>query len=583
MSKPTGDPACRREAGSGSWGTTYARVVPGALVAFLIVLLPAKTEASINQMPKLVPQAAEATTGGGNSATGSHSIARKSGPTGRWIVAGIPGKQTHDRAVNAGGRAISRRLGIYALSEKSARGLIESLRQVGTYRFSEPDIPAISSMPTSGSTVDADNEEWWLAQIKRPNTLPRVPLNSPTMALVERSLDPKHPDLAGLEARDRLLDPFSLGDQTDARGTSMAALAASLGGRNDGKVTGVWPGMRIRLARSQDTCESKARAVIRAAGNRRNRVLAMGYTFPGNRCFAHYMATEYAVSRGLVPVAEVGAESSAGSPRPASDPHVLAVTSADREGAIPGWTGRGSWVDMAAPGDDLRVAWIEEGTQEQMVRGWATRSGTAYSATIVGAAAAWLMQARPSLKARQTIRLITNTASPIGRAGRSTASGHGLLNLTRALRERAPIDDPLEPNDDIVWVRANSPIGNGAGKVYWRSGQRERKMTATLSRAKDPADVYRVRIAPGGKARIAVSQFAGRTSLKVVDFAASSIGKLKPNQLVASSDRPPGKRADAVDVRNRSRLHLTAFVVIEVSPKQAGENSAYRLSVKSEP
>lgn len=600
MSKPTGDSL---HPGKGFWGNcprpTLPAILGALLLAVCLALLSVASEATANPAPRLIPSAAG--TSGGDAPPAVLSglvVTGEPSPTGRWIVAGRPGRLTDARAKRFGAAAITRPLGIYALDEESATGFIISLRRVGTYRFSEPDVRTISDEPApEESPVNREGPGWWLSQIDRPNVPPKkIDRNSPTLALLEQSLDPKHPDLAGLEARDRLLDPFSLGDLTDARGTAMTALAASLAGEKDGRTTGVWPGMRVRLVRHQETCESKTRAVYRAARSGRNEVLAMGYAFPGDQCFAHYLATEYAVYRGIVPVAAAGNQDSsiAGSvpPRPASDPHVLTVTASDQERAV--WDGAvsGPWVDLVAPGVALEVPWLSPGGEgEPLRRDWTPRSGTEYSTAIVAAAAAWILQARPTLEARQVIRLLTNAATPLGESGRSQLSGHGLLNLSRALREGAPIDDPHEPNDDIGWVRADSLLVDSEGgqpikrKVFWQSGDRTKKVTATLGRVKDPADVYRIQVGPKAKLRIKVSQFAGNSKLTVVRSDASSIKSLEAGQVVAASDRPPGKKADAVEITNPSDLWLTAFVAIEVSAQQSRgrENATYRLAVESRP
>lgn len=594
MSKPTGDSLHPRDQGFWSRGSLPA--LSGALVAAVFVLtltlLAPASGAQAQPAPRFIPPTTEYRTGSGEIRGLVRT--RESSPTGRWIVAARPGERTAARASEYGATAISRPLGIYALAEDSATGFILSLKSIGAYRFSEPDVETLSGPSREEeSPANRETREWWLDQISRPNSPPKkINRKSPTVALLEQSLDPRHPDLTGLEARDRLLDPFSFGDLTDARGTAMAALAAS--SEKDGKVTGVWPGMKVRLVRRGETCESKTAAVYRAARSKRNQVLAMGYAFAGDTCFSHYLATEYAVYRGLVPVAAAGnADSSLTGtvpPRPAGDPHVLTVTASDQEEAV--WDGaiRGPWVDLTAPGVGLDVPWLISGGEGQPLRrDWTPRSGTEYSAAITAAAAAWILQARPALGARQVIRLLTNAASPLGKSGRNPTSGHGLLNLARSLREGTPVNDPLEPNDDIGWVRANSLLLDGeAGKpvmrrIFWQSGERTKKVTATLGRVKDPADVYRIQIGPKAKVRIKVSQFSGDTKLMVVSSDATSIGKLEAGQLVASSDRPPGKKADAVEVTNPSNLWLTAFVAIKVSDRQVGENSTYRLAVEPRP
>ena len=45
------------------------------------------------------------------------------------------------------------------------------------------------------------------------------------------------------------------------------------------------------------------------------------------------------------------------------------------------------------------------------------------------------------------------SAVDIGAPGKDDAAGFGLLNVPTALAYPAPVGDPLEPNDDIEFVR----------------------------------------------------------------------------------------------------------------------------------
>lgn len=593
MSKPTGDSL---HPGKGFWGNCPRPTLPAILGALLLImglaLLSTTSEATANPVPRLIPSAA-GTAGGDASPVvlGGLVMTGESSDTGRWIVAGRPGRLTDARAKRFGAAAISKPLGIYALDEESAAELIISLRRVGTYRFSEPDIQTAPRQNIGREDPTERNpNQWWLKDINRPARIPTATRESPTIALLEESLDPDHPDLAELEAGGRLLGASSLGYDRDLRGTAMAALAASPGSDPGGKVTGIWPKAKVRLVPSEGSCAEKTEAVYRAARNRNNRVLTMGYSFmPGQHCYAHYLATEYAVYRGLVPVAAAGNSSGAttGStpPQPASDPHVLAVTASDQDRGV--WTEAlgGPWVDLTAPGDTLRVAWLNSGV-DQSPWDWSFRSGTEYSATIVSAAAAWVLQERPGLEARQVIRLLTNTATPLlGQTNRDPSSGHGLLNLAKALRDPAPVDDPFEPNDDISWVRANSLLSSGpsdSGKVrrkpFWQSNGRKREVIATLGRTKDPADVYRIRIAPETKILVKVTA-NGRTNLKGLQPDAKSLAD-RENVVEELTDRPKGKTY-AMELRNPGGQALTAFLAVEVGAKQVSENFSYRLSVKT--
>ena len=69
---------------------------------------------------------------------------------------------------------------------------------------------------------------------------------------------------------------------------------------------------------------------------------------------------------------------------------------------------------------------------------------------------------RPELDNTQLFEVMRRSAADIPPAGRDDASGYGLLDVAAALAYPAPIRDPLEPNDDVDFVRAerrgSSPV-----------------------------------------------------------------------------------------------------------------------------
>ena len=113
-----------------------------------------------------------------------------------------------------------------------------------------------------------------------------------------------------------------------------------------------------------------------------------------------------------------------------------------------------------------------------------------------------------------------------------------------------------------------APIFNG----------RKSSIRATADVAEDPADVYRVKVKAGHRARIKLAPSVGDPDLYVFDSRASSVFTSK--RLVGSSKKREG-RTDTVTVRNRGHKTATYYAVVGFSRTKTLRllNASYALKV----
>jgi hypothetical protein len=555
-------------------GTTgISRQFPLLLVlvaTFSVALLGFATafvSASVPQPPLELPPASGASVSGVAGAETSDSNA----PT--WIVAGRPGARTSQIAADSGADAVAAGAGIFRVDTDEAVKLASDLRNTGRLAYAEPDVPIV---PTSYPSDLYSSAQWWLNKIVNPtdSTPPVVNQFSPELALIEESVDPLHPDLTMA----RLADALSLSPAQDAHGTAVAAIAGSPG--EDLGIRGVWPGMKMRLVPSGTTCATAASAVVKAI-KKKVAVINMSYALPAGSCFSHFVATELAVRKGILPVASAGNTNLEGNAavRPASDPHVLSVSAVDQSGLVADFATRNSGVDITAPGVEVFAPTVTEspataGSAGIVKRGWAALSGTSFSAPMVAAAATWLKQARPDLDASQVARALTRSSTDLGTPGRDSDYGEGLLNIDAALTVTTPARDPMEPNDDVKWL--DGSLINKAPFLFKPADDKRTAVTATLSRAKDPSDVYRVKIAPRRKVLMTTAQYQGDVKLEVFKPKVKSIFKPGKN-LVVRSDRPKTK-TEGVRVENLKRKAQIIYVAVTPSSRALNDNFRYRLT-----
>ncbi len=495
----------------------------------------------------------------------------------RWIVGAAPSARAARIAARHGARPMVAGLGIYRVPRERAAAFARRLDRVGLLRYAEPDVPITQAGYPDDWMID---QQWWLNRIVSPNdvTPPQVTGSSPLVGLVEQGIDPKHPDL--LKANLTGATPVST--ELDSHGTAVAGILGSPG--EGAGIRGVLPGARMRHFPAGATCATATDAVVAAARSGVS-VINMSYTIPASLCYSHYLATEYAVSRDVLPVAAAGNSGATGNAvlRPASDPHVISVSAVGSDGLVAPFATRNSMVDITAPGVEVFAPSV--GTVERADRGlvtsysWSFMNGTSFSAPMVSAAAAWLRQARPDLSARQAGRILTSSATDLGPPGRDPEYGEGLLHIEAALNARRPMDDPREPNDDIPLLKGKGWLKKA--KYAWKRKKKGRRVTrikATLSRSKDPADVYRVRIPARKRILVTAVQLEGDVRITALRPSTRTLAKTK-KKVIVTSDRPYPK-IEGIRVRNLRRKPQDVWIAVTPGSAGTSDHAAYRLTIR---
>jgi len=491
-----------------------------------------------------------------------------------WIVAGRPGTRTARIAARYGARPVAPGLGIFRTLRERATGFAAALRQDGLLAWAEPDVP-IRSAAYPDDLLAA--KQTWLDQIVNPaeTTPPTVAAGSPLIGMIEQGMDPTHGDLLQAD----LTGATPTGDVIlDSHGTTIAGIIGSPG---EGKgIRGTWPGARMEHFPAGGVCSTAAAAVMNAARAGAS-VINMSYSIPAPGCYSHYLAIQYAVSRDVLPVAAAGNDAEKGNPAlgPATFPHVVAVAAVDQANLVAPFSTHNPGVDISAPGVDVWAPVTKLGEPDSegttpLLHTWAAVSGTSFSAPMVTAAAAWIRQIHPDYTAYQAAQVLTGSATDLGAPGRDPFYGTGLLDIDAALIAPTPAGDPMEPNDDIPLLRGQGEIPKA--KYLWRHGQV--RIRAGLSRAKDPSDVYRVRIPARRTILVTVAQLEGDVRLTALKPSARSLDATKGKVIVKTDKAYP--RTEGIKVRNLRRKPGDIWLVVTPGPRQNTDSSAYRLTIR---
>lgn len=287
-----------------------------------------------------------------------------------------------------------------------------------------------------GQQADVDINHLYTAGVPNPQAdgeplvglAPRELLPPPTdlssltlrIGIIDSSIDRRHNAFAGASITTRrFVDNES---PPNAHGTAIASIIAS----NDPQALGLAPSAQIYAAEVFDHNEQQGEfastvSLIKALSwlmTQDVSVINISLAGPSNRLLE--TALTRVREKGVLAIAAAGNGGPMAQPMyPAAYPEVVAVTATDDRGRAFRLANRGEYVDIAAPGVNIRHA--------QAGGGFAASSGTSYAVPFVTVAAARLLQSttEPALM----LDALYASARDIGAPGRDQIYGYGQLQF----------------------------------------------------------------------------------------------------------------------------------------------------------
>ncbi len=223
---------------------------------------------------------------------------------------------------------------------------------------------------------------------------------------------------------------YNDGDPNDVfgHGTPCSSIVAGVQDNNIG-VTGVAPRAKIMaLKASTDPGYFYDSATIPAymyAVDNGAKVLSMSY-FTDDVSPAEGLAIQYCAEHNVLPVAAAGNDSTALPYYPGAYDETLSVAAYAPNGNKSGFSNWGSWVDVAAPGESLRVASVGGG--------YGGFAGTSGACPHVAGLAALVAGANPTASMADVRRVIEDTATPVNQAPFGEYARYGKINCQAAVQ-----------------------------------------------------------------------------------------------------------------------------------------------------
>ena len=277
-----------------------------------------------------------------------------------------------------------------------------------------------------------------------------------TVAVLDTPADLSHPDLRGkVRAGANFVTSACARPSVEeaSHGTAVAGLIGANTGNGEGIAALGWDTQVLSVA-VLDGCgigtASGIASGIRHAADAGARIINLSLNGAPHPALADAVA--YARSRGALVVAAAGNDGGDAPTYPAAYPGVLAVAAADDAGTrVSTFSRRGSWVDLAAPGEAVVTTTTPGG-------GYLRYSGTSFAAPLVAASAALVLARHPDWDGDDLAVRLTRTAKPL------VGTTAGFLQVVEALTER-PGGVLLAGSDGSVYAFGDAEFRGSAARV----------------------------------------------------------------------------------------------------------------------
>ncbi len=356
------------------------------------------------------------------------------------------------------------------------QALVAQLSANPDVQYAEPVYIMHATGGRQASRVSGDplvGRQWALSKIQAPDAWElSVGAEGLIVASVDTGVNPNHPDLAG-----RVLPGYNFVSNTadamddNSHGTFGAGIIAAPGDNGVGVAGMCWRCqiLPVKVLDNEGGGYSPGIALgIRWAADHGARIINLSLGGPGPSQLIHE-SIQYAVSKGILVIAAAGNEADEDNPveYPAAFDEVFSVGATDENNSRTFFSNYGPYLDLTAPG-----LHITSTGGEGDLYGYASESGTSFSAPYVSGAAALIWSINPQLSDRDVMRLLAQSADDLGKPGPDDEYGFGRLNAGKAAlaaKQTAAPPPPAPPSEggSITFPETNHTL-QGTFYQYWK-------------------------------------------------------------------------------------------------------------------
>jgi len=309
-------------------------------------------------------------------------------------------------------------------TSQNLKALADSLLKNKEIEFVEPNYKIKAAYTPKDSNY---NKQWYLKKINAEKAWNTTKGSSAiTVAVLDAGIQTGHSEFKG-----RIINPYNaVTDSTSLTASSHGThVAGIIGAANNNKGTvGVAPNVKIMPidifdGKYADTY-NEAAGIIYATDNGAN-IINMSF---GDEYYTYIeeYAIEYAASKGIVLVAAAGNNASSKANYPAGYEPVISVAATTSQDKSSDYSNYGSYIDIAAPGDNI-YSTIPMNTYGNM-------SGTSMATPIVSGTAALVLSKNPLLSAADVKNILIKSTKDLGTSGWDYLYGYGRIDAEKAVK-----------------------------------------------------------------------------------------------------------------------------------------------------
>lgn len=278
-------------------------------------------------------------------------------------------------------------------------------------------LSSVEPIRTTASTTDPlFARQWGLENINAQAAweLARTSTRSAKIAILDTGVNQTHPDLRGKVIHHANLSDAPTAEDVHGHGTHVAGIAAAITNNGRGIAGMSYNAASIMNIKVLDDTggglsSDVAQGIIYATNRGANIInLSLGSEM-SNETLRN--AVRYAANNGVLLVGAAGNNGSDTMNYPAAYDDVLSVAATNQNNELAEFSNYGSWVDVAAPGEDILSTFSGESVQSSSQ--YRVASGTSQATPFISGLAGLLKASNPALTKGQIRTVIQRSSIPV--------------------------------------------------------------------------------------------------------------------------------------------------------------------------
>lgn len=316
---------------------------------------------------------------------------------------------------------------------------IKELKRSRLFKLVEPDYKFFldeASSRKNFTTIDKNlvvpndkdfSSQYYLKEINATKAWNTTVGNMILVGVLDSGIDTNHPDLVGKILIKEDLNDNNLINNETWHGTAVAGIIAANTNNKQGIAGIAWNSRILSIKVTDDANSARVSTIVAGLELAYKEGVKIVQISLSTNEFSRVLqnAIEEAQSRGILVISSGGNSGLTELRYPAALPGVIGVGAVDKNQDIESYSTTGDHITLVAPGASIYTT--STGSN------YATVSGTSFAAPQVAGACALIWSVAPDLTNNQVREILIQSTTDLGKTGKDSIFGYGLLNIEKAV------------------------------------------------------------------------------------------------------------------------------------------------------